>query len=751
MNKINWQRLLPRLPLIFVGAILLIFLLLQTNCLIVKADNADYDHALATAPKGLAWDPDNFVIAKFPSKPSSSKGSDINNASIVKSTNPNNLDTSIISLTNGTYQTGAVWSNFSKDNYFDLSHPQVASMWLYFGNTGDHPADGMAFVLQHDSENAIALSADGTPVNGQSLGVWGADWDYNQGDSKVIAKTAIQNSWALEFDTFVNDLTQYDKLSGEGVSFDAYFNRGQHIATGYPGDYQNYTARIAQGPNGQVRYYYTMSHTGYIGDDLTIVDSHWHHVTVKWTPPTDPSSSIGKIAYYFNDKDPNGSANIPNNERHLAVDVDIKKFNFQKPDEPKRLYWGFTGSTGKFFENNLVIFESLPSFVDAEASATIHNDTQNKDIISTSTADVNDEITYTYNLNYKGWTKEWTKINAKMDIPQNVSLTSGSVYYPTTGKTYQIPASAFTDPKLVKYLLPESLNNKSRTAVIKLHGNTAKTAPTLLTVPKAQGIFEGDNLITNTTAPGFQIRSRLLKLDSNFPNHKKINPGEDVDVDGQLYYTNNNTIVNSNITVHPTLNGKSLPAFKLDDKDPAGSFKIHLDHSQFKNPSINTLSFFAIDTSRNISNPLNKVIEIGSSVSLDVSKNVAFNDIKFSKGNQIISRKPGWIVKVTDNRNSGNSWRLEAKGSPLINITNKTQTLNGNMLFKDSFDQIFPLDKNVQISQNTKTSDEEQITDVTQTWTSDNGILLSLLKPSLAGTYQGVIDWTLVDSIQKKS
>ena len=746
MNKINWQRLLPHL--IFACAILPIFFLLQANYLTVKANNADYDHALQTTPKGLAWDPDNFVVAKFPSKPSSSKGSDINNATIVNSTNPNNPDTSVISLTNGTYQTGAVWGNLSAKNYFDLNHPQVASMWLYFGNTGDYPADGMAFVLQHDplGENAIALSADGTPVNGQSLGVWGADWDYNQVQTQAVADTAIKNSWALEFDTFVNNLTQYDQLSGEGVSFDATFNRGQHIATGYPNDPLNYVLQTAYGPNGKVRYYFTMKHTGYIGDNLKIVDSRWHHVTVKWMPPTDSSSSIGKMAYYFNDKDPNGSTTIPDDERESIVDVDTTKFNLDNADGSKRLYWGFTGSTGQYFENNLVVFESLPSFVAAEASATIHNDTQNKEIVSTSTADPNDEITYTYNLNYIGWTRDWDKINAKMDIPQNVSLTSGSVYYPTTGNTYQIPASAFADQKLVKYLLPESLSDKSPTAVIKLHGNTAKTAPTILTVPQAQGIFEGDNLITNTTAPSFKIKARVLKLDSDFPNYIKINPGEDVDVDGQLYYTNNNPMINSNITVHPTLNGVALPTFKLDNNDPAGSFKIHLDHTQFKNPSINTLSFFANDTSGDVSNTLSKVIEIGSSVSLDVSPTVAFNDVNFSTANKIISRKPGWAVKVTDSRGSGNSWRLEAQGSSLINTSSK-ETLNGNMIFKDSSNTIFPLDKNVQIAQNTKTSDEEQITDVTQTWTSDNGILLSLLKPSPEGTYQGEIDWTLSDSL----
>ncbi|CAJ1176422.1 hypothetical protein CPEBRM1_ABPJDJAI_00040 [Companilactobacillus paralimentarius] len=139
--------------------ILILFLdIYSTKVAGADTGDSDYEHALATTPKGLNWDNNNFVIAKFPPKPanapidspSGKKYSYDNNATIVRSKNPATKDTSVISLTNGTYQVGAVWSNFEKGNYFDLSHEQIASMWIYFGNTGGEvPGDGMAFVLQN--------------------------------------------------------------------------------------------------------------------------------------------------------------------------------------------------------------------------------------------------------------------------------------------------------------------------------------------------------------------------------------------------------------------------------------------------------------------------------------------------------------------------------------------------------------------------------------------------------------------------
>jgi hypothetical protein len=48
--------------------------------------------------------------------------------------------------------------------------------------------------------NAISRF-NGKPAPGETLGVWGADFD-NSSSNPRISETAIQNSFAIEFDTF---------------------------------------------------------------------------------------------------------------------------------------------------------------------------------------------------------------------------------------------------------------------------------------------------------------------------------------------------------------------------------------------------------------------------------------------------------------------------------------------------------------------------------------------------------------------
>ncbi|WP_119326599.1 hypothetical protein [Companilactobacillus musae] len=726
--------------------------------------DSDYDHALSTTPKGLDWDDGNFVIAKFPPKPDNAplssptgkKYSYNNNATIVHSTNPATKNTSVISLTNGTYQVGAVWSKFEKDNYFDLSHEQVASMWIYFGNTGgEAPGDGMAFVLQNDKrgENSIALSSTGIPVNGQSLGVWGADWDKTNSEPSNISKTAIQNSWAMEFDTYKNLLTGANEISGEGVSFDA-TNPGtysQHIATGFPASSKTYIRQKASNTNPPI-YYYTMHHDNFIGIK-NLVDSKWHHVTIKWSPNTSANSQQiptgGTMTYSYNDKNIDGTPNT-DGVQSTSFDLDTSNFNLKSDS---KLYWGFTGSTGKYYENNLMVFESIPSFVDAEAIPRIHDNTQNRDIAANDTnVDPNDDISYFYTLNYKGWTKTWNKINATINVPNNIHFTTGSIKYESTGKTYNISDLLVNDPRIVQTQLPDPLSHESPKAVIELRGHTETIATTQLKVPAAYASFDGDNLITDTNTNQFFIKSRLLTLKSDFPEVKNVQPNEDVDIPGELEYHDGTSLISSNMTVYPTLNNKSLSPFRLNDDNPATGFKLHLTGDQLSHSKINMITFYVKDNLGNTTNKITRQINIDDSGTLqfgNITKKMQFKNTNLTFPNQIIPRFDTWEVNILDSRKKGNNWQVQAQSADLINNTDKTK-FNGNMIFKDQSGKITLLNKGASIAQHYKDTDGIESKNITEEWKSQNGILLLSEAHNKAGTYSGLINWTLQDSVPNK-
>ncbi|CAJ1196531.1 hypothetical protein CPR19088_GLDEOEPO_02492 [Companilactobacillus paralimentarius] len=752
-----------------------------TDYTIIAEDvtNPDFENALKTAPKGLNWDNQAFKIADFKEaaknsianngSPTSSTSTLINKAKIISSKNPNNKNTSIIQMTNGDQQTGAVWSNWDKDNYFDISIPQKASMWLYFGTIEKgptvRPGDGMAFVLQNDlnGPNSIALS-NKLPVNGQGLGVWGADWNALS-DSSKVASTAIKNSWALEFDTFVD----YRRVPGEGVFFDGGMNQwsDSHITGNYPANAKTY---INEGG------YFSMDHTSkriY----AKLVDSNWHHVTIDWSP------SKKTLTYTYNDKDPKTGKHISvspipyNNhvspEYATKVSFNIDTSEFHLDDGQKKLYWGFTGSTGKHSENNLLIFESIPSYVDAEATSAIYDDSNGSKLVDGNYhIDPDSDIRYVYSLKYKGWTKKWNNIQANIDIPNGVTFTSGTITYPNSSinnKPRPIPSEIFNSKNITKaadgnnklvFQLPEQLSHESTDAKIELKGTTKKIVPTEIKVPSVIASFEGDNLITDTTTNPFTINSRALILTSNSKDIIDVDENTDVKIQSNVSYTNGTSPKYKNMSVYLKFNNKSNDAVKYENigkiVDNNGNFTLSFPADKLA--KINTLSFYVDDNNGNQSNIIKKQINVGGLLSFDcVQENVNFKTINDSYKDQIVTRSGTWQIYVHDSRPKNNRWYVTASSSPLI-ADNKYKTpLDGKLFFRnsDGYDVDIPstpkkgnINSNlVTVASHTKTIDDSEYINIADFWNSNNGILLFLKKGNPVGKYTSQITWSLTDSM----
>lgn len=752
-----------------------IFLLITnySTTIINAADaNTDFQNALSTTPKGLAWRDDDFTAADFAKAYQNrvangtnlgnnsnstviQNASRINNAKITQSTNPDSPNTSVIQMTNATWQTGAVWGNMANDNYFDTTHEQTASMWIYFGRiSGVTPADGMAFVLHNDPNggDSIALSADGIPVNGQSLGVWGADWQTKNDNPEQLSRTAIQKSWALEFDTFTNFETS--NITGEGNSFDSNIDPNlqrsdQHIAANYPANSNIYK----NGTGNYGRQYFTMDHlqpnifSTYNSPPTNLVDSKWHHITINWTPIDDFN---GTLSYAYNDKNPTTGAPLTPQAK-ASYPIDLTQLGITSTN--KKLYWGFTGSTGKNYQNNLVVFESIPSFVDAEAKSAVYDDSQGGAQITNSNTlvDPNADIRYTYSLNYKGWTRTWDGINALMKVPDNVTFTSGTITYPDSPNDKNprpIPAEVFENVKdnQLEYLLPEGLDSDSRNAQIELKGHTIAKAPTQLTVPSVHSSFEGDNLITGADTQDFKIRARKLSLESSSPNPITLKPHESTTVPGKVTYVGSGTTPSyTTMNVYQTLNGSTTNLGKIVDS--SGNFNLNFNTDQLN--KVNTLSFYVTDSYGNTSNTISRNINVGGLLTFGyIQDKVAFKSTNGSFGNQIIPRLGDWQVDVIDSREKGSNWTVQAKASDLI-LTEDLQTpLKGNLIYRDVQGKDHNILNNAtSVATHTKDIEEPQTKNITDSWTSNSGILLSMENGNVEGNYQVEIQWILLDTL----
>lgn len=741
-------------------------------------DNAiakkDYQKALQTVPRGLLLDNnDIFQTDSFN-----------DNAATIQSVFGLDKEhkTSVIKVTNGNHQVGGIWSNINKDNYFDINHDQTASMWLYFGpNTANlpeyHPADGMAFVLHNDPNGTNAHSyglkkGQLSPGDGETLGVWGTDWiNDKQISPQDIAKTAIQNSLAIEFDTFSDNLEKYEEISGEGVSFDAGASNKQHIDLDFPALPETYLARSAQRDNSNDRKYFFRMHHKH-EKEVNLVDGKWHHLTIKWSrkKDSDPNTPIdpenGYLSYVYNDKNADGTP-VPQNKTTFSSDetylgtpgsikIPLKNFNL---NGNHKLYWGFTGATGKYTENNLIAFESIPSYADASANAEVYDDTMDstQQLSPQNYAYTNDEIRYKFTLNYNGWDKPWNNIKSQITFPgekaSNIQLTSATISYPNAAsdkdpqpielQNIETDLSDKFSTKKLNFNLPEGLDSDNRKAVIELKGKVKHDVDVNVQsqVPALHATFQGSTLITDTDASAFNIKQRILSIESDTPNPIKVDSGKDVTINGKVIYNIKNPNFNM-VTIFQ----------KLDDKQPInlgnivqkdGTFKFTIKADQLK--GLDKLTFYAQDF-QNKSNSIDREISVAGLLQFkNISENVSFQPIATYNPNKIIPRSGKWLVEVSDNRKKDSHWTVKAKATNLMSDNN--ELFNGNIFFRDANGNDHPLTNPTPISHHIKDNDKLQIKNITDEWDTNNGILLSMDKQSNVGKYTGNIFWSLVDAI----
>ncbi|WP_334352939.1 hypothetical protein [Companilactobacillus sp. HBUAS56257] len=450
---------------------------------------------------------------------------------------------------------------------------------------------------------------------------------------------------------------------------------------------------------------------------------------------------LADLAYYYDDKNLDGTPKEPITS-HTGINPKI----FHSKNG--RIYWGFTGATGKFTENNLLIFESLPSFVDVQAKPEIWNDNSNTTVTEGSHVNTKDKLTYKYHLNYVGYTRRWKNIVAQITTPDNMAFHSGEIIY-KDGSKQTIPDTAFKQ-KVIEVKLNRPLGLGKDNATVILHGDAATTSTTTLKVPQAHGHFSGDNLITDTEAPSFMIDPRTIVLSSDTKNTIHISKKQDVYIPSKVDYLGQGQVNLSNLTVYKKVGSSDyIPIENIIDKD--GNFTLHVKSSELAD-DITPISFYVKDNSQ-VNNlgetpALNRQIQVGGTISFGfISDNISFQNINYSSRRQLIPRFNNWNVNIIDSRVKGSYRAVQATASPLINT--KNQTFDGKLIYRENSNSQFQdLSTPVTIFESPKMTDDTKTQDITSNWAKDTGILLSTNKKiSPAGKYTGSIQWTILDTL----
>lgn len=319
-------------------------------------------------------------------------------------------DSSVAVITrDAPWQAGVMWSKES--NKINLAEPFHMVSYVYLGIRGQAErnadgnragADGITFTMHNDNKSPVASesgSTTNTGINaygalGNGLGVYGNNFSANTGsDSNNMAymTKGVTNGIALEFDTFYNhnnttqhsdnDLWQFVGNEGEG-SWNTNFG---HIGINYLNELQNNNAnndgkQFGYGSD-QVIKHNTMLAVGWDGGisglhpqngwqvstppQTKLADNMWHRLEVKWEPT---NQTTGELTYRIYQQGHTGNRNISDIydtskdgtavlEKTVTVDVGTV---FDVPNINNTVYWGFSGSTGYYQNNQAVQMLQLP-------------------------------------------------------------------------------------------------------------------------------------------------------------------------------------------------------------------------------------------------------------------------------------------------------------------------------------------------------------------------------------------------------
>ncbi|NQQ32933.1 SpaH/EbpB family LPXTG-anchored major pilin [Streptococcus suis] len=329
-------------------------------------------------------------------------------------------DSSVAVLTrDSTWQAGVMWSF---DNYkVKLNEPFHMISYVYLGNKGQASggADGITFTMHNDKKNetlsdndrkVLAGNVSNYGINaygalGNGLGIYGSNFSAADADNRyVYMQKGVTNGIALEFDTFYNDETGKNGKQFSDNDLWSYARpQGStksdygHIAINLLNDIQDnranedYTTvkppRYKKFSTSVYDYNYMIKHkdmlaigwdgktngldpsNGWqIGPDPSrkLADNMWHRLEVSWEPTTE---TTGKLTYKIYRQGYTGKARTltsttptefdGNSTIDKIVDIDVRTV-FDVPDINNTVYWGFTGSTGGYQNNQAVQMLQLP-------------------------------------------------------------------------------------------------------------------------------------------------------------------------------------------------------------------------------------------------------------------------------------------------------------------------------------------------------------------------------------------------------
>lgn len=336
-------------------------------------------------------------------------------------------DSSVAVITrDARWQSGVMWS--LEENKIKLSEPFHMVAYVYLGGRTQKDkeinynylgidyalggADGITFTMHNDLKQESDMLAgdklasgslkntgiDAYGALGNGLGVYGSNFSANVSSDKnnmVDFWRGVENGITLEFDTFYNDndTTQHSDNDLTSIIYNENHANTQygHIAINLLNDFKDNRANYNDTKTNKHKIKLSLGWDGEVSEKTNeyswniskwpttnLADGLWHRLEVTWTP--DLGTNTGNLNYKIYKQGHEGSRNIEysNDASKDGTGVISYDVAIGSPDYPLQhvfgvenlnnsVYWGFSGSTGGFLNNQAVQMVQLPiSYYNAE-------------------------------------------------------------------------------------------------------------------------------------------------------------------------------------------------------------------------------------------------------------------------------------------------------------------------------------------------------------------------------------------------
>jgi len=327
------------------------------------------------------------------------------------------------------------------------------------------------------------------------------------------------------------------------------------------------------------------------------------------------------------------------------------------------------------------------------------------------------------------------------------STISYTITNPDGTKQDPVKTTETNDGKYSLALKPYAYDKTADTALSDYTGNTGlKVGKNIISITVIDPDGHKSDVPTDVTVNVPDIKPTLTTTEPV----KNIVQGDEIDLSGIVGYDGDYKVTPSKLTWYINANGHNTINSYSGDTSAATpqeqDFTIDSTANGMTDPTKPyTVSIYYTDPYGRKSTTQAYTVNILDKTAMLESTDYKFKSINANSGQRLVGREGTWNLRV---RSVMTPWTLTAKASKMVMGASGSNPidLDGHMIFISKDNIMHNLNEPTFIQSDADVPGDET-TEIANKWRSNQGVLLDVDSGTVAGTYNGEVEWTLTNGI----